>query len=253
MGQHGIRQGLPRTRLAGPEVIDFQRDATTLSGVAAIQPASVAITGGRASEQVGLARVTPNLFDVLGVGVAMGRTFAASDGFPAPSLPAILSWPLFQQRFGGDPSVIGQALSSTEPPSRSSASCGRTSACRARGRRIRSEPQIFQPVMTDLAKGHRLIRPYHVIARLADGATPDAAATQMAAISAELAQRDPIYRSARHTFYLAPLSTESTRDVRPMLLALLAGVIVVLVVTCVNVGGLLLARAAGVSARSPRS
>ena len=67
----------------------------------------------------------------------------------------------------------------------------------------------------------------------------------MAAISEALARRDPIYRAARHTFYLAPLSAESTREVRPMLLALLAGVIVVLVVTCVNVGGLLLARAAG--------
>jgi putative ABC transport system permease protein len=238
--------GLPRTRLAGPEVIDFQREATTLSGVAAMQPASVAITGGREPEQVTLARVTPNFFDILGVGVAAGRTFGSSDGFPAPSLPVVLAWPLFQRRFGGDEAVIGRELVldgmpveivGVLPPE------FRVPLPAAAG--LTGEPQVFQPVATDLAKGHRLIRPYHVVARLADGATSEAAAAQMAAISAELARRDPIYHSARHTFYLAPLSSETTRDVRPMLLALLAGVVVVLVVTCLNVGGLLLARAAG--------
>ena len=102
--------GMPRTSLAGPEVLDFQREATTLSGVAAMQPASVAITGGREAEQVTLARVSTNFFDVLGVAAAAGRTFASSDGFPAPSPPVMLAWPLFQRRFGGDASVIGQQM-----------------------------------------------------------------------------------------------------------------------------------------------
>jgi len=238
--------GMPRTRLAGPEVVDFQREATLLSGVTAIQPASVAITGGREAEQVTLARVSPNFFDVLGVGVAEGRPFASSDGFPAPAPPVVLAWPLFQRRFGGNASVIGQSLvldGASVQIIGVLRSDFRLQSLAAAG--FASEPQLFQPVMTDLAKGHRLIRPYHVIARLADGATREGAAVQMAAISAELARRDPIYQAARHTFYLAPLSSESTREVRPMLLALVAGVIVVLVATCVNVGGMLLARAAG--------
>jgi putative ABC transport system permease protein len=238
--------GLPRTRLAGPEVLDCQREATTLAGVAAMQPGSVAITGGREAEQVTLARVTPNFFDVLGVGVAHGRTFVSTDGFPAPAPPVILAWPLFQRRFGGDASVIGQQMvldGTSVQIIGVLRSDFRLPLLSVAG--FANEPHVFQPIRTDLAQGHRLIRPYNVIARLADDATREAAGVQMATISEELARRDPIYRAARHTFYLAPLSTEATREVRPMLLALLAGVIVVLVVTCVNVGGLLLARAAG--------
>jgi putative ABC transport system permease protein len=237
---------LPRTQLAGPEVLDFQREATSLSGVAAIQGASAAITGGRAPEQVTLARTSPNFFDVLGVGVLAGRTFASTDGFPTPAPPVVLAWPLFQRRFGGDVSIIGQSLVLD------GASVQIIGVLRPDFRlqflaaaRFASEPQVFQPITTDLAKGHRLIRPYHVIARLADDATRESAAVQMAAISAALARRDPIYHAARHTFHLAPMTAESTREVRPMLFALFAGVIVVLLVTCVNVGGLLLARAAG--------
>ena len=91
--------GSSRAMLAGPEVVDFQRGLTKLESLAAIRPASVALTGDGDPEQLRVAQVSWNLFDVLGVSAARGRTFAAEDGAPSPAPPVLISWPFFQRRF----------------------------------------------------------------------------------------------------------------------------------------------------------
>ena len=238
--------GMPRTRLAGPEVVAFRREAKALAVVAAIQPASAAITEDGAPEQIALAKITPDFLDVLGIDVAAGRSFVAADGFPTIAPPVVISWSLFERRMGANPSALGRRIVLD------GAAVEVIGVLRP-DFRLRhldvvgfpNEPQVYQPFQTDLAGGHRLIRPYFVVARLADGVSAETAEAQVAGISAELARQHPVYRDARHTFYLSPLLTEGRRTVRPMLLALFAGVMVVLAVACVNVSGLLLARAAG--------
>ena len=238
--------GMPRTRLAGPEVVAFRREAKALAVVAAIQPASAAITEDGAPEQIELARITPDFLDVLGIDVAAGRSFVAADGFPTVAPPVVISWSLFERRMGANPSALGRRIVLD------GAAVEVIGVLRP-DFRLRhldvvgfpNEPQVYQPFQTDLAKGHRLIRPYFVVARLADGVSAEVAGAEVAGISADLARQHSVYRDARHTFYLAPLLTESRRTVRSMLLALFAGVMVVLAVACVNVSGLLLARAAG--------
>jgi putative ABC transport system permease protein len=237
---------LPRARLAGPEVVDFQTHARTLGAVAAIQAASAAVTGEGDPEQVLVARVTTNFLDVLGVDVAEGRRFVTDDGPPTPVPPAIVSWPFFERRLGGSLAALGRTIVMDGSEVRIVGVLKpdfRLRFLSAVG--FTEEPQILQPFATDLKDGHRLIRLNTVVARLADDATLGSAAGELASISAELARRDPVYREARHSFYLVPLATDSTRDVRGMLLALAGGVLIVLVAACVNVGGLLLARAAG--------
>jgi predicted permease len=237
--------GFPRGTLAGPEVVDFQAASTRLQSLAAISPASAALTGYGDPEQLQVGRVSWNFFDVLGVAAARGRTFAQEDGSPSPSPPVVISWPLFQRRFGGDPAIVGRriVLNGTEvtvlgvlPPE--------FRLHFAADVRIRDDVQAFQPFPADLARGHRLLRYYRVVARLADGVTMDEAAHEVESISADLARRFPHYTPAKHSFYLVPLLSDSTRDTRSMLFALLGGVVVVLVAACVNVAGLLLARAA---------
>jgi predicted permease len=237
---------LSRIRLAGPEVIDFQKGAPALSGVAAVQPASAAITGDGDPEQVRIARITPNFLDVLGVVVARGRGFSADDGPRSPVSSVIVSWLFFQRRFGGDAAAVGRRIALDGGPATVIGVLPehfRFQLLSIGG--FPDEPQIFQPFQTDLADGHRLIRPYNVVARIADGSTLEEASRQVAAVGAELARHDHVYRDAKHTFYLTPLAADSTRTIRPVLLGLLAAVLVVLLVSCVNVGGLLLARAAG--------
>ena len=161
--------GLPRAQLAGPEVTEFTQTATTLEAVGAIRATSAALTGDGDPEQVRIGRVSWNFFDVLGVHVARGRSFTDADGRPSEAPPVIVTWPLFQRRFGGDPAALGARvvldgvpvdLVGVLPP-------GFRLDFLVTG--LQGEVQIFQPAGVDLAQEHRLIRPYRVIARLEDG------------------------------------------------------------------------------------
>ena len=191
-----------------------------------------------------MAQVSWNFFDVLGVRAARGRTFATEDGVPSPDPPVVVSWPFFQRRFGGDASVVGRRIVLNDTAVTVLGVLPQGFGLRFRAdASIPDEPQVFQTFSEDLAKTHRLIRYYQVVGRLAPGATIDDAAREVASIAAELARRYPFYTVGNHSFYLVPLLADTTRQVRPMLMALLGGAVVVLVAACVNVAGLLLARA----------
>ena len=239
--------GMPRTRLAGPEVVEFRREARALAAVAAIQPASAAITEDGAPEQIALAKITPDFLDVLGIDVAAGRSFVAADGFPTVAPPVVISWSLFERRMGANPSALGRRIVLD------GAAVEVIGVLRP-DFRLRhldvvgfpNEPQVYQPFQTDLAQGpspHSALFRRGAVGRWRRA--PRLPPRRSRRISADLARQHPVYRDARHTFYLSPLLTESRRTVRSMLLALFAGVMVVLAVACVNVSGLLLARAAG--------
>lgn len=236
--------GLPRAQLAGPEVTEFAQTATTLEAVGAIRATSAALTGDGDPEQVRIGRVSWNFFDVLGVHVVRGRSFTDADGRPSEAPPVIVTWPLFQRRFGGDPAALGARvvldgvpvdLVGVLPP-------GFRLDFLVTG--LQGEVQIFQPAGVDLAQEHRLIRPYRVIARLEDGVTLEQAGHEIDSIRADLARRFSFYGDSDHRFFIAPMLAETTREVRPALVALLGAVVVVLVASCVNVAGLLVARAA---------
>jgi predicted permease len=236
--------GLPRAQLAGPEVIDFQLASTMLESIGAVRTTSAALTGDGDPEQVRVGRVTWNFFDVLGVHTAIGRTFVEDDGQPSPAPPAIATWPMFQRRFGGDRAALGKrvvldgvpvSLVGVLPP-------GFRLEFLVSG--LQGDLQIFQPAGVNLAEEHRLIRPYRVIARLRDGVTLDQAGHEVDSIRADLARRHSFYTDSDHRFFVAPLLAEITREVRPALMALLGAALVVLVAACVNVAGLLIARAA---------
>lgn len=243
-GNMGVA-GVPRSRLAGPEVVDFRAAATKLKSLAAIQSLSAALTGAGDPEQLRIGHVSWNFFDVLGVGAVSGRTFTEEDGGPSPAPPVLASWPFFQRRFGGEAAAIGRRLVLNGTPVTLIGVLPKDFRLHfPADAGVPDDLQLFQPFGTDLARGHRLIRYYRVIARLADGATMSEAAREVESIGAELARRFPDYVAAKHTFSLTPLLADGTREVRPMLLALLGGVLAVLMTACVNVAGLLLARAA---------
>src|SRR6185295_10810617 len=63
------------------------------------------------AEQVTQYAASPNIFDLLGVRPAIGRSFVKSDGADSPSRVAVLSHPFWQRRFGGDSAVIGRTIS----------------------------------------------------------------------------------------------------------------------------------------------
>src|SRR5579872_1536208 len=98
--------GYPRAPLSGPELADLRTRSTTHDAFGAIWSNTRALTGDGEPEQLRIGLVTANFFDVLGVEPALGRTFRPEDAAPGAAPAILLGWPLFERRYGADPSLV---------------------------------------------------------------------------------------------------------------------------------------------------
>jgi len=249
-----------RHRVAAPDVAALRARATAFVDVAFVgRPVDGAIetADGAAAQHVLQAPVTPNLFDVLGVAAGLGRTFAplegpASSGDPAGPLPVLLSDGLWQRAFASDPGVVGRTarldgraveilgvlrsdFHLVMPPSAG----------------IATDVDVWLPLRTPLADleradGRRVDQDTDntgaAIARLRTGATLRQASVDVERIAAELRSEVPGYATSDHGFEARALHEDAAAHIRPLLTAVLVAVGVVLLVTCLNVSTLLLAR-----------
>jgi predicted permease len=193
------------------------------------------VTGGRVAF-VQQQRVTDGFFRVLGVPPALGREFTADEdrvnGLPA----AILSHALWMRLFGGDPSVVGRPMTLRGEPYT-------IVGVMPAGFRSNAVVDVWTPLRPS-TQGEGGGQNYTMIARLRPGATWGDADGQVASIGAELLEpiRLPVGLTIR--MQLVPLQRERMADLRQTLLILWGAVGTVLLIGCVNVAGLLLARAA---------
>lgn len=98
------------TELSGPEVRDYAAETRTFASVAAYTSSSANLTGDQEPERVVAAAVSPNMFATLGVSALLGHAFAASDNAPEIADQVVLSYTLWQRRFGGSPDVVGRRI-----------------------------------------------------------------------------------------------------------------------------------------------
>src|SRR5262245_55668308 len=89
---------------------DWQEQNGVFEGMAAYADTRVNFIGDGGPEEIPAQRITANLFSVLGVNALLGRTFAEEDGKPGQNNVAVISFGLWQSRFGGDPRVIGRKV-----------------------------------------------------------------------------------------------------------------------------------------------
>jgi predicted permease len=188
--------------------------------------------------------VTSRFFDVLGVRAAIGRTFAEGDDQPGRDRVAVLGYALWQQRFSGDPSIVGKTVV-VDGISRTVVGVA-PEAFRFPSAVI----DLWVPMSLDPSPAN--IGRYwgtsslNVIGRLKPGTTVRQAEQDLASI----------VDRARSTFpwrmpdewgtgvTTIPLETNVVGDLEPMLMVLFGSVVVVLLIACVNVANLLLGRAA---------
>jgi VIT1/CCC1 family predicted Fe2+/Mn2+ transporter len=115
-----IASGYRRAPLAGPEIKELRERATLFSGFGGIW-SNTAVLTGEEPEQLRVGLVTPDFFTVLGAEAALGRAFRVDDGAPTASRAILLGFPLWQRRFGGDPSIVGRTIEMATNRPRSSA------------------------------------------------------------------------------------------------------------------------------------
>jgi hypothetical protein len=99
-----------RGPLSGPELFDLRRQGTSFSAFGAIWQNTATLTGDNEPEELRIGWVTSNFFRILGIDAAIGRTFDESDEKRGAASSILLSWPVWQRRYGGDPSIVGRTI-----------------------------------------------------------------------------------------------------------------------------------------------
>ncbi len=218
--------------------LDWQRESRTLTGLAAWRTVTYTLTGVGDPLRVDGQIVSAEFFPVLGVEPRLGRTITPDDDRPGAPQVIVLSYDLWQRRFGGDASVIGRVAQVNDQPMQI----------------VGVMPAGFHFVYpdTDIWTAYRLDRslPWrdragrfmNVVARLDPASTLEAARAELATIAQRLAATYEFNRNT--TVRLVPLREQLTGQVSAALLGLYGAVGVLLAIACFNVASLLLARAA---------
>jgi predicted permease len=230
--------GFPKNTPAPANYVDWREQNQVFEDMAASREASFTLTGGDAvPEMVVGSRVTANLFPVLGVEPALGRTFTADEDRPDGPRVAVLSHRLWQRRFGGARDVIGRTVDVNGRPATIVGVMPRAFVYPER------EHEVWMPMaFTPEARASRGSHYLQVVARLAPGATLDAARADMAAIAARL-ERDHPATNRQLGATVFPLSDEVLGERRDAVVLLVVAVGCVLLIACANVANLLLGRA----------
>lgn len=240
-------QGGKRNVISPANFLDWREQAKSFDGMATFVDLPVGLTGAGEPEEVPAQLVTPNLFALLGAIPELGRTFVPED-VKAGQRPnvAILSHGLWQRRFGGAPDVIGRTVSLNGRPTtivgvmppgfhwfvKENSHSGKAAAL--------WQPLSLEPYQ-DRSKSGRFAQ---AVGRLAPGVTLAKAQAEMDTIASRL-ERQYVEYDKGWSVILVPLRDQLTGEIRPALLVLLGAVGFVLLIACVNVANLLLARAAG--------
>ena len=229
--------GNPQGGVAYPDYVEWRARTRAFDAMAVIRPISVNLTGTGAPDRLVGTYASASVFDLLGVRAAAGRLFTEAEADAATAQPvAVLTWEAWQARFGGDPAVIGRAVTINGAPMTV------VGVLPAKFQPPYGTADIWLPIGTyrSLERGDRGMM---VIARRRPGVTVAAADRELARVAAELAREHPT-TNAGVSASAVSLRDQLVGDVRPALLTLLAAVGAVLLIACFNVANLQLARAA---------
>ena len=226
------------------EFLAYQAQQTAFTEMAAYRNMPFTLTGGGEPEYVQGVIVSPNYFSLLGVPAARGRVFQPEDVRPGASRMAVVSYDLWQKRYGGDPSLIGRSFTingesatviGVMPPD---FQMNLSTNLWLSPRQIAPDYQLNYRGDTLAMRENHYLR---VMGRLKPGATIQQAQAELNAVASRLEREYP--DQAGHGARVVSLQELAVSDVRLTLLTLFGAVGLVLLIACANVTNLSLARA----------
>ncbi len=232
-------KGIRDFPVSPPDYKDWLDRSRSFDQIAAFREHPSVLTGGALPERLDAASLTPACFQLLGAQTYRGRLFLPEEDQSARNHVAILSYGLWQRRFGGDPGVVGRTLDLD------GGSYSVVGIMSPGFKLLETTSEIWIPYTVDakeFAEDNRGYKTLRVLARLRTGVTLEQAAAEMQSIAAVIEHQHADVNggwSATATL----LREQLVGDTRPTLYTLVGAVAFVLLIACSNVANLLLVRA----------
>ncbi|MGI8742345.1 MAG: ABC transporter permease [Bryobacteraceae bacterium] len=233
----------------GRHLLEWRKRSKTLEQIAGIDSRRLSLTGAGEPEQIGAAYVSANLFPMLGVQPRLGRNFLEDEDRPQHNQVVILSDSLWRRRFSADPSITGKAIILDGAPH---VVVGvmpadfHFFANHDLHAVVSLEPKtdVFRPIAIrgeDI--GWQGDYNFMALAKLKRGVSPGQALAELNVIEAGIEKQFSAGEKSELRAVITPLKDQITGQSRRGLLVLLAAVGAVLLIVCVNLANLMLARA----------
>jgi putative ABC transport system permease protein len=233
------RGGASRNVIAPANFAEWRERSRTLEHFGMVEPTGLTMMiDGHPLESPGLS-MSAAAFRALGAQPALGRAYTADEDFSGTNAVIVLGHEFWQRRLGSRSDVLGSTLATDRGP--------------------RTVVGVMPPAFTIVGQKFDFLVPFglsveqlraydgrgsgYALARLRDGATFEQASGEMRRLFADLEREQP-RRNARRTVMVFHVEEQLVGELRPALFALMGAVALVLLVACVNVANLLLARSA---------
>src|SRR5439155_512383 len=225
-----------------PTFLDWQAQASAFAGLAYVRGGGQRLAGPEGVQSIPASFVSPGFFATLGEPPLVGRLFT-QDEEQSGAHVTVLSYDLWQARFGGDPAILGKTLSLT---------AGVFTVVGVLPHDVAYPPwateQLYVPIATVAATDRALTqRGFHadcrIIGRLKPGVTREQAKADLDGVAQREAASYPGFNADWTRVALFPLRDEILFNTTPQLVVLVVAVGLVLMIGCVNVANLTLARA----------
>jgi predicted permease len=246
---HSSQQmGFKKMGIAPSIYFVYREQNTTLADIGAYDDDELDVTGAGAPEHVRVLDVTDGTLPLLGVSPALGRLFTRQDDSPGAAQTVVLTYPYWQQRFGGASSVIGSPITVGGVPREIVGVLPQTFHFLDQ-----KDPSLILPMQWDRATTTLGSFNGNAIARLKPGVTVQQATADLERLLPVVTRTFPppaglsasFFQSMHYSLSLIPLRDEVVGNVQNVLWILLASTVLVLLVACANVANLLLVRVEG--------
>jgi putative ABC transport system permease protein len=241
--------GATDTGIAAPELFDYQSRTDLFTAVAGMLAVNANVTSGDTPERVEMMLVSWNYFSVLGVSPAYGRTFGPQDDVPGVANIAVVSDGFWRRRLGADPQARGRTIVIDSDPIQVVGVM--PPGFRHPGRTVQSEVDAWSPAgfrgQSSGPPSRSRRRLEGALARLQPGVTLQQAQARLTEYGVSVSRQFPADYPVRNgwTPRVIPLQDDLVAGVATPMFVLLAGVGLLLLVACVNVAHLVLARSSG--------
>jgi putative ABC transport system permease protein len=239
-------RGKPHNVINPGNFLDWREQSGSFDEMAAFVDQRYNLTGGGEPEEIPAQATTPNLFQLLGAEPALGRALTPGDGAPGSEEVAVISHGLWQRRFGGTPDVVGKVVTLNGKAVTVVGVMPHDFKWFIKENSLSGKPaEIWVPMATsEQWRTTRRGRYMAAVARLKPGASFEQAQSEMNTVAARLEEQHINFNKGWGVS-LVPLRDQLAGEIRPALLVLLGAVGFVLLIACVNVANLLMARSAG--------